>query len=200
MRIETPRAARHSPLTVSAPAAVAPAPRNPWKADVTFEGMTVRKDFSRRGPLARLAGRLMLNREQRALVRADGIPGVPRFLARPDRYALLITRVEGAPINTLKAGDVDESYIAKLAELFTALHARGVAHGDAHHRNILAYGNEPGLVDFATAWTTRAPGRNSQPFEWFCQLDRRQLFKAEFHLYRRGTRPEMFLLYRLFKN
>lgn len=165
-----------------------------------LEGSLVRKDYSRRGLLARLAGRLLLDREQRALIRADGIPGVPRFVARPHRDTLVITRIEGTPINKLKAGDVDESFIAKLAALFEALHARGVAHGDAHHRNILAHGDEPGLVDFATAWTTRAPGRSSWVFEWFCQLDRRQLYKAEFHFFRRGTPPEMFFLYRLFKN
>lgn len=198
MRIETPRLAGNASLT--APVSAVPPPRNAWKADVVLEGPTVRKDFSRRGPLARLAGRLLLDREQRALIRAEGIAGVPRFVARPHAHALVMTRVEGTPLNALKAGDVDEAFIGKLAALFAALHARGVAHGDAHLRNILARGSEPGLVDFATAWTTRTPGHRSRVFEWFCQLDRRQLYKAEFHLFRRGTPPDMFFLYRLFKN
>jgi tRNA A-37 threonylcarbamoyl transferase component Bud32 len=176
-----------------------PPPRNAWKADVVLEAGTIRKDFSRRGLIARMVGRRLLDREQRAMIRAQGIRGVPRFVSRPRRDVLVMSFVEGVPLCYLRPGELSEAFFENLTRLFAQLHAKGVAHGDAHWRNILAHGSQPALVDFAVAHTTRAPDRGGRLFEWFRQLDRRQLYKVEHHFFNRGTPPEMFLLYRLVK-
>lgn len=183
------------------PAETEPAPRNRSKARVTIGPETVVKDYRDCPVLVRWMGRYWLDREERALRRLEGLPNVPTVVGRRGPYALEITRVPGVPVSGRRPPEVTERFIERLGQLFDALHARGVAHGDAHCRNVLMAGEEPYLVDFSTAWVTgRHPILDRFLFEWYKQLDRRKIYKLETDLFGRDVPPpRMFLLYRLVK-
>jgi len=174
-------------------------PRNRWKAQVSFDGDVVTKSFAESAALPRWIGGWLLNREQRALERLDGLDGVPRFIDRPDRYSLRMTRVEGVPLREFYQQGISEQFFQNLRDLFAAMHQRGVGHGDAHHRNILVDGDRATLIDFSAAYVAPDPARTGRIFQWYLALDQRAMYKVEHSFFHRGTPPEMFLLYRLVK-
>ncbi len=105
-----------------------------------------------------LLGRWMTSREVRGYRAAAGIAGLPGFLGRPDAYSLAIDWVPGRSLPELGQAIVDEQVFDRVAETLQRLHARGIAFGDLHHRNVLVTG-EGGvfLVDLAMVWIKR-PG------------------------------------------
>ncbi len=108
--------------------------------------------------------------------------------------------VPGIPISKLKKGALSETYFDKLRELFSRIHRKGVAHGDAHMRNILIHRDDPYLVDFSTAYVKgRFPLIDSYIFKCFVLLDLERLYKVEKKFFGRGEPPRMFLFYRLVK-
>lgn len=176
------------------------APRNIWKARVAVEGDSVVKDYAGNPLIPRLLGRVLLKWEAQALERLHGLEGIPDYRGRPTRDSLRMSLVPGLPIDKLKRGELGEVFYRRLAALFEAMHARGVAHGDAHQRNILVHEERPYLVDFATAYVR---GRfrlfDATLFHWICLLDRERLYKVERKFLGTGAPPQMFLLYRLIK-
>ncbi len=176
-------------------------PRNRWKAVVTSQGGVITKDYSANSPLARFLGRISLNWEEQALTRLEGLEGVPSFVARPSPYCLKMTMVPGIPISKARPGEVDEQYIRKLKQLFHDIHARGVAHGDAHMRNILVHQGRPYLVDFSTAYVQgRSPVLDNYLFKCFVSLDQERIYKVEKKFLGTGVKPKMFWLYRIVKS
>lgn len=174
-------------------------PRNAWKARVDIEGDVVTKSFEHNATLQRWIGGWLLTREQRALKRLNGLPGIPRFVDRPGRYRLCMSRVAGTPLRECYKKGVSEAFFENLKELFNAIHQRGVAHGDAHHRNILVADDRVALIDFSAAYVARDPNRSARIFQWYLALDRRSLYKVENSFFHRGSPPDMFLLYDLVK-
>lgn len=175
------------------------APRNVWKGRVSVAEDVVIKDYGRNPLRARLLGRLLLSREQRALEKLEGVAGVPRMLARPNPYRIHISRLPGKPITLSPRGEVTEAFLADLKRLIREIHARGVAHADAHARNVLDDGDKARLVDFSTAIVKGDGPVNSLLFRWACALDEWSVFKIERRWFERGDPPRMFFLYRLFK-
>ncbi len=175
-------------------------PRNIWKARLSMDKESIVKDYTDNPLVARLFGRFCLNREERALRRLDGVEGVPRLLGRPTPYRLAMTRVPGTPLARIAKGELAEPFLARLKSLFEEMHGRGVAHGDAHFRNILVHDGRPYLVDFSTAYI-KPEGRpySRRLFSWFRLLDLERIYKVERHFFGRGEAPRMFLLYRIIK-
>lgn len=131
--------------------------RNGTKAEISLvdpgENSFVVKDTASRSWAVRtLLGPWQLNREERAYRLLAGIPGIPRLIGRPDRQSLALEYIPGRSLDTLRPGDVDGDFFDRLDRLLEAIHAKGVAHGDLHHRDILR-GPEGGpfVVDFATS-------------------------------------------------
>lgn len=175
-------------------------PRNRWKALVRREGDIIIKDYSASPPGARFYGRICIAWEASALERLRGLPGIPLVLEKPGPYTLKMTAVPGQPISKMKRGDLSEAYFSRLVALFEQMHTRGVAHGDAHHRNILVHNELPYLVDFSTAYVRgRLPVLDHTIFKWFVLLDLERLYKVEKKFFGRGTPPKMFFLYRVMK-
>jgi len=112
------------------------------------------KDYGRCLLPARLIGRLFLAVEERALRRLEGVPGVPGAIRRIGRNALCMEFVEARPLSRLDgAGGIPPEFADRLEELFDAIEARGVVHGDPHFSNILCDENgKPFLVDFAVSY------------------------------------------------
>jgi hypothetical protein len=175
-------------------------PRNYWKGEVRFEKGWIEKDYGRAPLLSRIYGRICLHWEEVALKRLRGIDGVPEFLGRPTRNSIRMTRVPGIPIDKIKAGEVSELFIQRLKDLIHQIHSRGVAHGDLHMRNILAYEDRAYIIDFSTAYTLgRVPFLDRGFFRIFRLLDLQRVHKTEKRFFGRGTPPEMFYIYRLVK-
>ena len=173
-----------------------PPPRNSWKAKVTITDDTVVKSYLSNGWLARQVGRISLAREERALLRLDGLAGVPKLCSRSNPYELVMTKVPGVHLRAIGVTDMSETYLTRLKALIEAIHARGVAHSDAHHFNILKDGDDPYIVDFATAYIK--PNRrlySKRLFNWYRMLDRMRLYRVENRFFDRGEPPKMFWLY-----
>ena len=131
--------------------------RNGTKAEINLvdpgDNQFVVKDTANRSWAVRtLLGPWQLNREERAYRLLAGIPGIPRLLGRPDRQSLALQYIPGRSLDMLRPGEVDGAFFDRLDTLLAAIHARGVAHGDLHHRDVLKdpEGN-PFVVDFATS-------------------------------------------------
>lgn len=129
--------------------------RNVSKADVALydlDGLRVAlKDYSGRGWLARqTVGRLLVARECRAYASAAGCTGLAPFLGRVGPFALATAWVDGTPLASLER--LDDAVFDRLDALLGALHARGIALGDLHHRDVLLTpGGDVRVVDLAAA-------------------------------------------------
>ncbi len=131
--------------------------RNRTKADILFyrcAGVDLAvKDYSARPWWIRnTLGRWLLRREQRAYGAACGVAGLPRLVGRPGAFELALERAPGRPLAELSRGAVDAEVFDRVQRILDALHARGVALGDLHHRDVLvARDGSVHLVDLATA-------------------------------------------------
>ncbi len=176
------------------------APRNKWKASVRQQGDIIIKDYGSNPFIPKIYGRICIKWEAQALEKLKGLEGVPRLIDRPNPYMLRMSVVPGIPISKEKKGSLSEVYFQRLVRLFEAMHARGVAHGDAHQRNILIHEDLPYLVDFSTAYVKgRMPILDNYLFNCFVLLDLERLYKVEKKFFGRGRPPRMFFLYRIFK-
>ncbi|MCZ7650162.1 MAG: hypothetical protein M5U13_02945 [Thermoanaerobaculia bacterium] len=151
--------------------------RNVTKAEVGLfragETRLAVKTFARRPVWVRLLlGRWVIRREAAAYVAAAGIDGLPRFFGRPQPCALATEWVDAVPLP--ERGRVGEEVFRRVAETVAALHVRGIALGDLHHRNVLV--GDDGrvvLVDLATAWLlgVRPSRLRRAVFRRLCALD-----------------------------
>src|SRR5262249_10134372 len=85
-----------------------------------------------------LLGPWQLRREVRAYLRLAGLDGIPRLVGVVDRQAFALEYVEARPLSDLMRGSMDGAFFDRLEALVAAMHARGVAHGDLHHGDVLA--------------------------------------------------------------
>jgi hypothetical protein len=130
-----------------------------------------------------LLGRFLMRREWNALRALNGVPGVPRALARPDADAIVIEYLPGTRVQKFPSRTLPIELLHKVEELVETLHARGVTHGDLHQKNILV--DEEGqvaLIDWATAQvfgTRRRNAAKERIFQELCALDRRAVAKLK---------------------
>ena len=122
---------------------------------IRLEGVdAVVKDYGRRGTVfKRLLGAWLARREEAALRRAEGVPGVPRVIARPQPWTIVLDYVDATPVTRLDAARLDAAFFARLSGLIVALHERGLAHGDLEHLDniLVTLDMQPAVVDFAAA-------------------------------------------------
>jgi hypothetical protein len=140
--------------------------RNVSKADVLFyrvDGRPVAvKTYAPRPFWVRHSvGRWLVRREAAAFAAARGVPGLPAFLGRLGPYALATEWVDAEPLAAQRRENVGAEVFDRVAATLEALHARGIALGDLHHRDVLVGdGGSVYVVDLATAWWLgRRPGR-----------------------------------------
>jgi hypothetical protein len=175
-------------------------PRNVWKASVRRQGNVIVKECSRAPFIPRLFGRISLSLEEAALRRLKGMEGVPAFICRPSPYVIHISAIEGRPLDKMKSGELSESCFEALVSLIQGIHARGVAHGDLHQRNILVDQDRSSIIDFSTAYVKgRVPLLDGWILRNMILLDLERLYKVERRFFDRGASPKMFLLYRMIK-
>lgn len=98
-------------------------------------------------------GRWQVRREAAAYRAAAGVPGLPRFFGCPSPLALATEWVPARSLPDLSRLSVDETVFDAVGRTLQALHARGIAIGDLHQRNVLVTEDDRVfIVDFATAW------------------------------------------------
>ena len=122
-----------------------------------WNGQTVvLKDVTARPLWMRLAwGRWTLRREATGMIAAEGLPGVPRVLARVGRDAILLEMIPGCTLAKTDSPPVE--YFDRLSALMEALHQRGVAHGDLRRTNLMIdEQGRPYVLDFASAVVMRS--------------------------------------------
>ena len=123
-------------------------------------------------PLRPIA-RMLASREARAMLRLEGVDGVPWILARRRAYHLR-TWIDGSPID--RAPPADPEYYAEALRLLRRIHRAGVTHNDTHKEPnwLVREDGSPALLDFQLATRHRRRSR------WFrlCALeDIRHLLK-----------------------
>jgi RIO-like serine/threonine protein kinase len=102
-----------------------------------------------------------------------------------DRQAIVLEYVAGRDLAAARPGDLPESFFDRLDLLLRSVHAAGVAHGDLHHRDVLAGpGGQPYLVDFSTSISV---GPTPDPllrllFRQMCRADLRSVAKLRHRL------------------
>jgi RIO-like serine/threonine protein kinase len=109
-------------------------------------------------PGSRLVARMLMRREQTALVQLAGLVGVPRVL-HGSSAELLRSFEPGVALSQTEELAVD--FFEQLRELVEQMHARGVCHNDLHKEQnvIVGLDGRPCLVDFQLASLHPRPGR-----------------------------------------
>ncbi len=101
--------------------------------------------------LSREVDRFLAAREARLLRRAEGVPGVPRLLARPADHVLVREYLPGVALPRAPAPPA--VFFDRLLAAVRALHARGIVHNDLHKEaNVVVQPDgTPGVLDFQLA-------------------------------------------------
>jgi len=134
------------------------------------------------------ARRFSLRREYRAYCRIADVPGFPRCLGLFGGCHLALEYVDGALLRHAVPAD-PEAFFDRLRDAITAMHARGVAHGDLKSRqNVMVAGDgQPIIIDLGTA-VVRKPGwhpLNRRLFEYLRQIDLNGWVKLKYGSYDR---------------
>jgi serine/threonine protein kinase len=97
-------------------------------------------------------GRPFLQREWRALLALQGLPGITPVVARPDADAFVIEFCDGRKAVQFERGQLSQAIVERADAILQAAHERGVTHGDLHSDNLLIDDNgQVTLIDWATA-------------------------------------------------
>ncbi|MBX3729025.1 MAG: phosphotransferase [Candidatus Sumerlaeia bacterium] len=116
----------------------------------------------RRSPwfLRHTVGRVVTAREARNLRLLEGLPRIPRLLARPHPWTIEMSFLdaEGLP-DRGEAGQPAADFFAELERLVAEMHARGLNHGDLRRLNLMRLrgSGEPCLIDFAQSMWSPSP-------------------------------------------
>jgi serine/threonine protein kinase len=131
------------------------------KADLTVYDLgserVLLKDYSRkRGFWRHVVGTLLTHRETAALRALDGIPHVPQFRGKPDRYSVAMTYEQSTSLHQCNLPAAQRERLARDLERFVQqMHRRGVVHLDLMHRSNVMFTESGRLIvlDFESAST-----------------------------------------------
>ena len=134
-------------------------PGKPWQPDLFLVQMNGRlgvvKDYSKRPWLYRVAvGWISARREEIFYGKLQGVPGIPQFLGRLDRYALAMEYIPGSSASRVPPGVVGPEFFEKLDRVLDQVHQKGIVLCDLRHISniVISEKGEPYLLDFCTAF------------------------------------------------
>ncbi len=135
----------------------------------------------------RWVGEMLADHEQAIYARLAGVAGVPSWGGRLSEICYAIEYVQAVPLDHLDKPPA--GFFDKLREIFDAVHARGVAYGDANKKSniLVTQAGLPVLIDYQISLRTR------DDLPWpFRQIARRcvnyLIGKDIYHLYKHKRR------------
>lgn len=114
------------------------------------------KDFYNCPPVIRTTwGKWMVQRELKALIRLEGLMGVPQHAGLLDAFALRYQYIPGRPLNEVPGKRLKQDFFFKLEALVRQMHDRNIVHLDLRYkRNILVNDSgDPVILDFQSSLT-----------------------------------------------
>lgn len=112
------------------------------------------KDVQKRSLFFRWTiGLWLIQNEWKVYSRLVGIEGIPRAVARIDRFAFAIEYIPGSPIR--RGEDLPSSFFADLAKVLREVHSRGVVHLDLRHKGnvLISEKGKPFIIDFNSSFS-----------------------------------------------
>ncbi len=135
------------------------------------------------------ARRFSLRREFRAYRRVAGVAGFPRCFGLFGGCHLAVEYVDGALLKHASPAD-PEQFFDRLRQIITAMHDRGVAHGDLKSRkNVMVTGDgRPVIIDLGTAIVRKTGSHplNGWLFDYLRQIDLNAWVKLKYGSYDRA--------------
>ncbi len=130
----------------------------------------------------------LLRRHEEGMYRAlAGVAGVPRWAGRIDATSYAIEYIDAAPLDHL--ADLPAAVFDQLAAIFAAMHARGIAYGDANKRSNLLVDADgrAWVIDFQISLRRRDDW--PRPLRWAVAAAVRRLQRGDlYHLYKHKRR------------
>jgi tRNA A-37 threonylcarbamoyl transferase component Bud32 len=130
-----------------------------WKPDILLvkkdAHLAVVKDYAYQPFLYRFFVGIFANhREMKIYEKLKGVRGVPKIYGRIDRYAMVLSYIDGRNTDKCVPGELDDSFFKKLREIVDEIHDRGIVLCDLRNaRNIMVGEHgEPYLIDLCTAF------------------------------------------------
>jgi serine/threonine protein kinase len=129
----------------------------PWKPDILLVEAKGRraivKDFAQRGWLYRVYGIWSTWREAYFYQKLAGLPGIPAYYGKLDRYALVIEYIPGKNASKYRPGELPHQLFDQLQTILDRVHERGVVLCDMRNdKNILVSEKfEPYVIDYGAA-------------------------------------------------
>jgi hypothetical protein len=137
-------------------------------------------------------GRLMTRSEIGKLRRCEGIPEVPRVLARLDAHTYVYEYIEGLTLDDRPP--LPDDFFDRLADALRRIHARHIVHFDLHKRGNILIDTQgrPHIIDFQIA---RHIGDRVLVSRWLSVRLRRGLQSYDiYHIYKHKRRFQPQLL------
>lgn len=132
---------------------------NPWQPDLWLVRLNghvgVVKDYAKKPWIYRATvGRVSAARELMTYRKLQGLEGIPRFLGRLDRYALVVEYIPGRSASQVPPGVVGPEFFEKLEQVVHRIHQKGIVLCDLRHisNTVVSEKGDPYLVDFCTAF------------------------------------------------
>lgn len=131
----------------------------PWQPDLYLirygSKEAVFKDYAKKDFICRLfVGITAIYREAYIYKRLGGLSGIPKFIGKVDRYAIIVEYINGKDASRCREGELPPIFFARLREIIDMVHARGIVLCDMRNsKNVLvSVDQEPYLIDFSTAF------------------------------------------------
>jgi predicted Ser/Thr protein kinase len=109
-------------------------------------------------PVRWTLGLWLIQREWKIYCRLAGIKGIPRPVARIDRFAFTMEFVPGKPIQ--RGETLSATFFHELGQVLEKVHSRGVVHMDLRHKGniLITERGEPFLIDFNSSFAFKENG------------------------------------------
>jgi serine/threonine protein kinase len=129
-----------------------------YRVQVNGKTLMVKDVQNRFFPFRWTLGLWLIQREWKIYSRLTGIKGIPKPVARIDRFAFTMEFVPGRPVQ--RGETLSATFFHELGEVLEKVHSRGVVHMDLRHKGniLITEKGEPFLIDFNSSFAFKEKG------------------------------------------